>query len=107
MTEYDSPWKEAIDEFFESFMAICFPPIHARIDWQTDPKMLDKELQQIAPESEIGVRVVDKLVEVQLISGTKEWILVHIEILTQAKKSLLSDYSSVSIASATSIISES
>ena len=28
MTEYDSPWKEAIDLLFEDFMLLCFPAIH-------------------------------------------------------------------------------
>ena len=72
MTEYDSPWKEAIDILFEDFMLICFPAIHGQIDWSDPPKMLDKELQQITPESEAGLRVVDKLVEVKLPSGVYE-----------------------------------
>ena len=72
MTEYDSPWKEAIDILFEDFMLLCFPTIHGQIDWSDPPKMLDKELQQITPESEAGLRVVDKLVEVKLPSGVYE-----------------------------------
>ena len=83
MTEYDSPWKEAIDILFEDFMLLCFPAIHERIDWSFPPKMLDKELQQIAPESEVGLRVVDKLVEVKLLSGEFEWLLVHMEVQNQ------------------------
>ena len=83
MTEYDSPWKEAIDLLFVDFMLLCFPAIHEQIDWSVSPKMLDKELQQIAPESEVGVRVVDKLVEVKLFSGVLEWLLIHIEVQNQ------------------------
>ena len=83
MTEYDSPWKEAIDLLFEDFMLLCFPAIHEQIDWSDPPKMLDKELQQIAPESEVGLRVVDKLVEVKLLSGVYEWLLIHIEVQNQ------------------------
>ena len=83
MTEYDSPWKEAIDILFEDFMLICFPAIHGQIDWSDPPKMLDKELQQITPESEAGLRVVDKLVEVKLPSGVYEWLLIHIEVQNQ------------------------
>ena len=83
MTEYDSPWKEAIDLLFEDFMHLCFPAIHEQIDWSVVPKMLDKELQQIAPESEVGLRVVDKLVEVKLHSGLVEWLLIHIEVQNQ------------------------
>ena len=83
MTEYDSPWKEAIDLLFVDFMLLCFPAIHEQIDWSVSPKMLDKELQQIAPESEVGVRVVDKQVEVKLFSGVLEWLLIHIEVQNQ------------------------
>ena len=41
---------------------------------------LDKELQQIAPDSETGRRYVDKLFEVRLKSGVEQWILIHIEV---------------------------
>ncbi len=47
MTEYDSPWKEAIDVFFESFISMFFEELHQAIDWSHPPKMLDKEFQQI------------------------------------------------------------
>ncbi|MEZ6111259.1 MAG: hypothetical protein R3C99_09625 [Pirellulaceae bacterium] len=81
---YDSPWKEAWDAFFEPFLRICFPAIHEAIDWSAPPKMLDKELQQIAPVAGVGTRFVDKLVEVRLQSGQNEWILIHSEIQSQA-----------------------
>jgi len=83
MTEYDSPWKEALDELFAEFLLFCFPDIHAQIDWRVVPRMLDKELQQIAPTSETGVRDVDKLVEVQLLSGVTKWLLIHVEVQSQ------------------------
>jgi hypothetical protein len=31
--DYDSPWKEALDLYFEPFLALLFPTIHAQIDW--------------------------------------------------------------------------
>jgi hypothetical protein len=33
MSEYDSPWKEALDAYFEPFLAFFFPQAHASIDW--------------------------------------------------------------------------
>ena len=66
MTDYDSPWKEALDVYFQPFMALCFPQIYEKIDWSVPPRMLDKELMQIAPQSAKGRRSVDKLVEVKL-----------------------------------------
>jgi hypothetical protein len=33
MADFDSPWKEAIDFFFEPFLELFFPHSHAEIDW--------------------------------------------------------------------------
>ena len=80
IADFDSPWKEALDFFFEAFLELFFPHAHADIDWSHPYKSLDKELQQIAPDSNIGRRYVDKLFEVRLKSGTEQWILIHIEV---------------------------
>src|SRR5216684_1446573 len=82
MTDYDSPWKEAIEAYFESFMLFFFPHIHAEIDWSRGYEMLDKELQQIVQDAEVGRRIVDKLVKVWLKSGAETWVLIHIEVQT-------------------------
>ncbi len=83
MTDYDNPWKEALDCYFQPFMHLCFATIAAEIDWSVPPKMLDKELMQIAPHSELGARTVDKLVEVKLLAGDFGWLLVHLEVQSQ------------------------
>jgi len=80
MADYDSPWKEALDFFFEPFLELFFPEAHADIDWTRECESLDKELQQIAPEAEIGRRYVDKLVKVWLKCGAEQWVLVHVEV---------------------------
>jgi hypothetical protein len=80
VTDYDSPWKEALDAFFEPFLELFFPAAYADIDWTRQWESLDKELQQIAPEAEIGRRYVDKLAKVWLKDGQEQWVLVHIEI---------------------------
>ncbi len=80
MADYDSPWKEALDFFFEAFLELFFPQAHADIDWGRLYESLDKELQQIAPDAEIGRRYVDKLVKVWLKSGEEQWVLIHIEV---------------------------
>ncbi len=46
MSEYDSPWKETLDQFFAAFLEFCFPQIYVRIDWSVPPKMLDKEFRR-------------------------------------------------------------
>lgn len=83
MPDFDNAWKEALDLLFEPFMAIFFPGAHREIDWSRRPEMLDKELQQITPESEQGGRLVDKLVKVWRASGQEEWVLVHVEVQSQ------------------------
>jgi hypothetical protein len=80
MADYDSPWKEALDVFFQAFLELYFPHAHAEIDWQRGWESLDKEFQQIAPEAEIGRRYVDKLVKVWLKSGEEQWVLIHVEV---------------------------
>jgi hypothetical protein len=49
MVDFDSPWKEALDGYLESFIALFFPEMHAEIDWTRGYETLDKELQQITP----------------------------------------------------------
>jgi hypothetical protein len=31
--DYDSPWKEALDGYFEPSLALLFPEVHRQIDW--------------------------------------------------------------------------
>jgi hypothetical protein len=85
MAEYDSPWKEALDSFFEDFLELFFPQAHAEIDWGRPPESLDKELQQIAPKGEIGRRSIDKLAKVWLKTGEEQWVLVHVEVQMSAQ----------------------
>src|SRR5438105_15891110 len=79
-TDYDSPWKEALDRFFEACLAFFFPQAHADINWSRGYEMLDKELQQIVRKAKQGRRYVDKLVKVWLKSGEEQWLLIHSEV---------------------------
>jgi hypothetical protein len=79
-TDFDSPWKEALDEYLEPCFALLFPAAHAEIDWSVKPVAQDKELQQITPAAEIGRRYVDKLYKVQLKGGGTGWVLIHMEV---------------------------
>jgi hypothetical protein len=80
--DYDSPWKEALDRYFQAFLAFFFPEAHADIDWSRGYEMLDKELQQIVGAAGRRRRVVDKLAKVWLKTGEERWILVHVEVQT-------------------------
>jgi hypothetical protein len=42
MTDFDSPWKEALERYFPEFLAFFFPAAHADIDWRRGYEFLDK-----------------------------------------------------------------
>ena len=69
--------------YFQDFMAFFFPEAYAEIDWSREPVFLDKELQQITQDAEIGRRYVDKLVKVWRKNGEESWVLMHVEIQSQ------------------------
>jgi len=83
MSDFDNPWKDVLEYFFRDFLAFFFPEAHAAIDWSRKYESLDKELQQIVSESELGLRLADKLFKVWLDDGREAWILIHIEIQNQ------------------------
>jgi len=76
--DYDSPWKEAIERYFEPFMVFFFSQAHAEIDWAKGYEFLDKELQQVVRDAEIGRKYVDKLVKVWTKDGEEAWVLVAV-----------------------------
>ncbi|MBE9118800.1 transposase [Lusitaniella coriacea LEGE 07157] len=83
MTDYDSPWKEAISLYFRDFLRFFFPLIEADIDWERRFEFLDTELQKIKRETETGRREADKLVKVWRHNGEETWVLIHIEVQSQ------------------------
>jgi hypothetical protein len=83
VADYDSPWKEALDRYFELFLAFFFPQVHAAVDWSRGYEFLDKELQQLTADAELGRRYADKLVKVWLRDGGETWLLIHIEVQGQ------------------------
>ena len=82
-TEYDTPWKDVLERYFAEFIAFFFPQAYQDIDWVRGYEFLDKELQQVVQDAELGRRLVDKLVKVYLIGDIEAWVLVHIEIQSQ------------------------
>ena len=67
--DYDSPWKDALEFYFEDFLTFFFQGVHGLIDWSKTPIPLDKELQQVVREAESGKRFTDKLFQVWLLDG--------------------------------------
>jgi hypothetical protein len=78
--DYDSPWKDILERFFFDFVGFFFPDVHAGIDWDKEYTFMDKELQQLVRDSEIGRRLADKLVRVHTRDGSPLLVLTHIEV---------------------------
>ncbi|EAZ98253.1 hypothetical protein MELB17_08446 [Marinobacter sp. ELB17] len=48
--DHDSPWKMALEGYFQEFLDLLFPAIHEHVDWSKGYSFLDKELQQITAD---------------------------------------------------------
>jgi len=81
--DYDGAWKAALDVYLKEFLELCFPSIHAAIDWSRSYRFLETELQRASSAAYRGRRTVDKLVEVWGRDGIAAWVLIHIEIQSQ------------------------
>ena len=79
MAVYDQTWKEAMNQWFEPFVAFFFPHVHRDIDWSRGWESLDKELQQVVRDAAVGDKRADKLVKVWRLSGEETWLLIHVE----------------------------
>jgi predicted transposase YdaD len=80
MSEQDSVWKEAIKSYFKEFMEFFFPEIAGDIAFDKGYEFLDKELERIVQDAEIGKRLADVLVKVYLRNGEEMWLIIHIEV---------------------------
>ena len=81
--DYDSPWKNILESYFEEFMQFFFPDAARDINWSHVYEFWDKELQQVVRDANLGRRYADKLVRVWRNSGEQKLVLVHIEIQGQ------------------------
>jgi hypothetical protein len=82
-TDYDSPWKDILETYFQSALELCFPQIARQINWGEGVQLLSKEFQKIVRRSELGRRSVDVLVQVWSVAGPEQWVLLHVEVQAQ------------------------
>jgi hypothetical protein len=78
MAEYDSPWKELIDQRTRLVLDLLFPAVEQDTDWSHDWDSLDQELQKLYPEGKAGKRLADKLLKVRSRSGDDRYL--HFEV---------------------------
>ena len=67
--DFDGAWKEALEDFFEPFLQLCFPSVHAAVDWTKPWEFLNQELVDLIRDSALGRQQVDKLAKVILRTG--------------------------------------
>ena len=79
-SKYDSAWKKVIEKFFKHFLEFFFPDIYQAIDFTKEIHFLDKELNEIDPDSNIGDRVADVLVKVYLKDGSSKYIFIFLHL---------------------------
>ena len=84
--DYDSAWKDIIEEHFEPFLEFFFPHIHKDIDFSKSPEILSNELRRIVPSGKVGKRRADVLVKVFLKDGTQQCICVFIHVEIQGTR---------------------
>ena len=85
LDDYDSPWKKILEAYFQEFVTFFFPAAAEGIDWSRGHTFLDKELQQIVQDAELGKRLADKLVKVWRKDGEDAWVLAHVEVQGQER----------------------
>lgn len=83
MKKDDSLWKGILEDVFPHFLRFVFSNAHDLFDFKKGFMFLDKELNELfsAPKKPSGQRFVDKLVQVSLKDGKKQWLLIHIEVV--------------------------
>jgi hypothetical protein len=78
--DQDSPWKRILRFNFQAAIEFLFPNIAAEIDWTQPIEFLDREFQQLTPDSEIGKRFADQLVRAYKKGGDSIILLIHLEV---------------------------
>ena len=84
-SDFDTPWKEALEYFLPYFLAFFYQHIHGDIAWSKGFESLDKELHQLTRDARIPKGLADKLFKVWLNEGGGAWLLIQIEVQGQAQ----------------------
>ncbi len=83
--EFDSPWKEALEKYFEEFILFFFPYIHADIDWLIAlPPLLEEEFKaEIIQMEEEKMPYMTSIERLGRMATAREMVLKAIEIKFQ------------------------
>lgn len=83
----DILWKGLLELVFDDLLRCVLPNADEVFDMARGFSFLDKELEELYPESCKGtdIRFVDKLVKLYRLDGKEEWMLIHIEVQAETK----------------------
>ncbi|MEZ6142351.1 MAG: hypothetical protein R3B84_17470 [Zavarzinella sp.] len=83
--EFDSPWKETLENYLPDIFELLFPQWYPTFDWAKGFRSLDTELRTLLPDSEAGMIRADALFEVYDLEhpGQTVTIFVHFEVQAQ------------------------
>jgi len=82
----DSLWKAILEDLFADFLRFFFSNADTIFDMKKGFEYLDKEMAQIAIESDLeSPKYVDKLVKAYTHTGDEQWVLVHVEVQGSGK----------------------
>ena len=84
----DSAWKDIIERFFYDMLERAMPDLYQDANRAIKPRFMDKELKKATYTVKGGKHVVDFLVEVPLLNGDNEWVLMHLECQGKGGESL-------------------
>ena len=80
MVSRDLLWKGIITSLVDDFLAFFYPEAFPLLDLDKGVEFLDKELEQLFPDSKENQRFVDKLIKVFQRDGQERFFLVHVEV---------------------------
>jgi hypothetical protein len=78
--DYDSPWKDLLERYFQEFMPFFFSRAAADNDWTQGYESLDTEWRQVVRDAETGNRFAGKLMKVWRQDGEARFVLIHVEV---------------------------
>ncbi len=85
LAAYDAAWKYFADTYLAELLEYAFPAVHARIDWQHPPVILDGELARFGIDGPETLRS-DKLIQVRTRDARPQTILLLLEIQSQVDR---------------------
>jgi hypothetical protein len=80
---YDTGWKGILEPYLKLFFALVMGSMHDQIDWDRGYVFCDGELRKGVKHNRKGLKCVDRLVKVWLLSGTQQYLYIHIEFQAQ------------------------